>query len=68
MVFPLSVIFLLRVLSVNKRASATFIIRQSIGHFHPKNMHSPIVRQIDFVSQYPLSAIFTVHFENNFIN
>ena len=27
-----------------------------------------IGRQIDFVSQYSLSAIFTVHFANNFIN
>jgi len=55
-------------LSENKRLSAIFIIRQNIGHFYSKNMYSPIVRQIDFVSQYPLSAIFTVHFESNFIN
>ena len=60
--------FLLRVLSENKRLSAIFIIRQSVDHFYSKNMHSPIVRQIDFVSQYPLSVIFTVYFESNFIN
>ena len=42
--------FLLRVLSENKRLSAIFIIRQSVGHFYSKNMHSPIVRQIKIIS------------------